>query len=252
MPMDGSREERWVLDEKYGGTPNPGFEEDRHRLAAGEPVAYVIGHTPFLGLTIRLDSHPLIPRSETEWWTERMLKAVRDEWGASKIRFLDLCSGSGAIGCAALARLPQADVHFGELDGAHEATIRANIRENGLDGSRAHVGIGDLFEPFPKLRFEVIASNPPYIPAHRVLDPSVADFEPPAALFAGNDGLAILRRIARELPEHLSPDGQAWIECDHANAKNARALFESEGFATELSPDQHGILRLLVVRSKAR
>ena len=133
-------------------------------MSSEEPEAYVIGWQPFIGLKIYLDSRPLIPRTETEWWTEQFLNKVKNEQAYSveevsqrdgaraskfsaenyaspkadmpvRLKFLDLCAGSGAIGCAALAKLPSAQVYFGEIDPAHEATILKNIRENNLDAS---------------------------------------------------------------------------------------------------------------------
>lgn len=181
---------------------------------------------------------------------------------------LDLCAGSGAIGCAALARLPEAQVYFGEIDPAHEETIWKNIRENGLDenpafasltheasgehskasaGTRAHVRIGDLFEPFGGMRFDVIAANPPYIPEERELPESVAQYEPALALRAGADGLDLIRRIARELPRYLAPGGVAWIECDSAAAAAAAALFGPHNLSAKIRTDQYGTPRVLVV-----
>ena len=79
-----TKEEQWVLEEKYGQKEitdvNPHFEEDRRRLAEGEPIAYVIGWQPFLGLKIYLDSHPLIPRPETEWWVNRLPPTFSQPW----------------------------------------------------------------------------------------------------------------------------------------------------------------------------
>lgn len=239
-----------------------------------EPLAYVIGDQPFLGLKIYLDSRPLIPRPETEWWTEQLLQKIegntptRRESRSATARgevifqqkntplslrgilpttFLDLCAGSGAIGCAALAKLPDAQVYFGEIDPAHEATILKNIRENNLDESRADIRIGDLFEPFGDMTFDVIAANPPYIPSDRSLPKSVADYEPPCALYSGTDGLDLIRRIANELSQHLNKDGVAWIECDSAHAETARALFAAQGFKAEIRPDQYGAPRIIVV-----
>ena len=292
------KDEQWLLAEKYSGRATAGFEADKERLARGEPLAYVIGYQPFLGLNIYLDSHPLIPRPETEWWTEQLLSSLSHsplESGASsgasvarsgmvisapkggraEIRegeaergssleeptrppnlhrrepptFLDLCAGSGAVGCAALAKLPNAHVYFGEIDSAHEATILKNIRENNLNASRADVRIGDLFEPFGTMQFDVITANPPYVPAGRALPASVADYEPVLALLAGEDGLDVIRRIATELPNRLAPGGIAWIECDHAAAAAAAALFEAQGFRTEIRTDQYGKPRIVVVSS---
>ncbi|MCR4276101.1 MAG: peptide chain release factor N(5)-glutamine methyltransferase [Candidatus Parcubacteria bacterium] len=278
-------DEKWLLEEKYSGIETPEYEADKKRLASGEPLAYVIGWQPFLGLKIYLDSKPLIPRPETEWWTEELVAVMKKVWPSvakgpedflkdgNEFRFLDLCAGSGAIGCAALAKLPDAQVYFGEIDPAFEATILKNIRENKLDlptgrqaTSRADVRIGDLFEPFAtnfscpysdlekwkyscggNMQFDIIAANPPYVPADRVLPPSVAEYEPAGALRAGEDGLDIIRRIALDLPKHLKKDGQAWIECDRAHAAEARTLFQEQGFSAEIRNDQYGKPRIIVV-----
>ncbi|MFZ2167411.1 MAG: methyltransferase, partial [Minisyncoccia bacterium] len=173
--------------------------------------------------------------------------AVRGPASEAPSRFLDLCAGSGAIGCAALAHLPEAQVYFGEVDSAHEATIHKNIRENGLDASRAETRVGDLFEPFGDLQFDVITSNPPYVPTDRALPPSVANYEPALALFAGDDGLDFIRRIALELPKRLAPGGIAWIECDSGHADATRALFEEQGFTATVRDDQYGKPRIVVV-----
>jgi len=229
-----------------------------------EPEAYQIGNVPFLGLTIYLDSHPLIPRVETEWWaellTEEVRSAMKKVWpdpdvrpedflrGAPDLRVLDLCAGSGAIGCAILKHVPHAKVYFGEIDPAHEATIRKNILENKLDSTRALVKMGDLFEPFGAMQFDFIAANPPYVPNGRELPASVQDFEPALALRAGPDGLALIRRIAKVLPHHLEKGGQAWIECDSAHAEAACALFTAEHFQASIHTDQYQRPRYLVIR----
>lgn len=243
-----TRDEQWLLDEKYGGKETAEYEMDKKRLAGGEPLAYIIGWQPFLGLKIYLDSHPLIPRPETEYWTEQLLQTVSDQFRTRRVlNFLDLCAGSGAIGCAALAKLPDAQVYFGEIDPVYEATIRKNIRENNLDASRADVRIGDLFEPFGAMTFDVIAANPPYVPADRILPPSVANFEPSLALLAGKGGLDIIRRIARSVRCHLTDGGVAWIECDREHAEEAQVLFTEQGFSAEIRNDQYGKPRVVLV-----
>ena len=258
------KDEQWLLDEKYAGNEREDYKADVMRLAKGEPLAYVIGHQPFLGLKIYLDSHPLIPRPETEWWAEQLLRGATESFSvvrlglaaqsatendsvAKPLKVLDLCAGSGAIGCAALARLRQARVYFGEIDPTHEATILKNIHENNLDSARAHIGIGDLFEPFDDLKFDIIAINPPYIPSGRELPPSVINHEPALALFAGEDGLDLIRRISKELTHHLAEGGTAWIECDSAHAVPACALFIKQGFKAQIRTDQYGAERIIVV-----
>jgi release factor glutamine methyltransferase len=240
-----TQDEQWVLQEKYGGIATPEFELDRKRLTEGEPVAYIIGWQPFLGLKIHLDSHPLIPRPETEWWTETLLKQLANT--NREIRFLDLCAGSGAIGCAALSQLPNATIFFSEIDPRHEKTILKNIRENNLDESRATIGIGNLFEPFENEQFEVVAANPPYIPDERNIARSVSDYEPALALYAGKDGLDVIRHIANELPVRLAPGSTAWIECDSEYATATQNLFSTPSILTEILSDQFGMPRVIVV-----
>ncbi|HUX81118.1 MAG TPA: HemK/PrmC family methyltransferase [Candidatus Paceibacterota bacterium] len=265
------KDARWLLEEKYNGVNTPEYEEELKRLASGDPLGYLIGWQPFLGLKIHLDSRPLIPRPETEWWTEQFISSLSSRKSEGRfsvvrlglaarsatenrpadersVRVLDLCAGSGAIGCAVLARLQNAHVSFGEIDPAHEATILKNIRENNLDESRASIRIGDLFEPFGDTRFDFIAANPPYIPENRTLDPSVALFEPSLALLSGEDGLDSIRRIAKEIPQRLAPGGVAWIECDSAHAVAACALFSDQGMKATLRTDQYAVPRLLVCR----
>ena len=273
-----TRDEQWLLDEKYGGKETKEFETDKKRLAFGEPLGYVIGWQPFLNLKIYLDSKPLIPRPETEWWTEQLMltlthmpqksaeeRAERDDASQSKFpagnyaapkmasaacatKFLDLCAGSGAVGCAALAKLPNAHIYFGEIDPAHEKTISKNIRENDLDESRVDIRIGDLFEPFDDIQFDIIAINPPYIPNNRVLPESVALYESEQALRSGADGLDLIRRIAIELPQHLAQNGHTWIECDSAHAAAACALFKAQNFSAEIRTDQYGQPRIIDVQ----
>jgi release factor glutamine methyltransferase len=239
-----TKDEQWLLDEKYNGKEtSAGYETDKKRLVIGEPLGYVIGWQPFLNLKIYLDSRPLIPRPETEWWAEQLLEKI----SSTDLKFLDLCSGSGAIGCAALAKLPNAEVYFGEIDPAHQATIQKNIRENKLDESRAHIYIGNLFEPFGDMKFDVISANPPYIPIDRVLPVGVADYEPSLALFAGADGLDLVHRIAAALPERLNKGGVAWIEIDSEHVEASRELFTLQGFKAEIRNDQYAKPRIIVV-----
>ena len=244
-------EERQLLSEKYGGVPGLEFEEDRRRLRKGEPLAYLIGHQPFLGLTIHLDSRPLIPRPETEWWTEKLLTGLPLHLREKPIQFLDLCAGSGAIGLAALRYLQNAHVYFGDIDSTHEKTIRKNIRENSLDGSRSSLRTGDLFFPFENDTFEIIAVNPPYVPEGRALPTSVTEYEPARALYAGPDGLSFIRRIAHSLPVHLARDGAAWIECDSTHASAARDLFRETPLSANVMHDQYGQPRIIVVSWKS-
>ena len=242
---------RALRRDKYEDDPAADMEADLARLSSGEPLAYVIGWQPFLGLKVWLDSRPLIPRPETEWWTELLIQDLRARFGEKPFSFLDLCAGSGAIGLSVLKHLPNAEVAFAELIPAHAKTIRKNIVENGLDAKRAEICTGDLFDALTLgqelARFDCIAANPPYVPHERDLPEEVADFEPAEALYAGPDGLALIRRIAHDAPKHLRPGGSLWMECDSDHAECGRLLLLACGArSAELHTDLYGRPRLLV------
>ncbi len=231
MSMDA--DQKALLREKPDATP-----QDLERLSRGEPLAYILGHIPFLGVSVGLESKPLIPRPETEWWTEELIHRIGDE----PLRVLDLCAGSGAIGLALLKHCPQVQVSFGELSPSHTEAIQKTLLANGLDMSRATIRNGNLFAPFTNEMFDIIATNPPYIPSGRTLSESVAQYEPAEALFSGTDGLDLIKRIAEEASSHLSPGGELWMECDIENIEVARGLFPKARIHT----DQYGRPRLLV------
>lgn len=203
-----------------------------------EPEAYKFGWIPFLDLRIELGSRPLIPRPETEWWTEQLIEKIGDR----PLRVLDLCAGSGAIGLAILSKCKNAQVSLGELVPEHVEQIKENIAVNAINAGRARVEVSDLFTAFTGKTFDIIATNPPYIPDDRVLDESVSKWEPREALRAGPDGLDLIRRIAQEAPSYMKPGGQLWCEVDSERGEEAKELFTR----ADLHNDQYGRPRILV------
>lgn len=238
---------RALIRDKYAGDETANIQADLARLEAGEPLAYVIGWVPFLGLRINLVGNPLIPRPETEYWTEVLIAHLRKRFGDKPFTLLDLCAGSGAIGLAVLKHFPNARVSFGELELSHTELIKRNLEENELDVSRAVIRRGNLFAPFFDERFDVIATNPPYVPEGRELEESVTKYEPSNALFAGPRGLEVVERIAKETPRHLKPGGELWMECDIENIEEAQELVVSAGaLRSDIRTDQYGRPRTLV------
>lgn len=237
-----------LIRDKHAGDARADLREDIERLEDGEPLAYVIGWVPFLGLTIRLDSRPLIPRPETEWWTEVLIAHIQATYaGEAACRVLDLCAGSGAIGLGILAKVANAHVSFAELSPLHSALIALNITGNALNEERTTVRSGDLFASYPTEKFHIIATNPPYIPTSRELEDSVLSYEPREALYAGEDGLGLIRRIVEESPLHLYPGGALWMECDIENIEQAGALMRARGFqSVEIRNDHYGRPRIVV------
>ena len=247
MSSPSPEDVRALVRDKYAGDETANIQADLARLSAGEPLAYVIGWVPFLGLRIDLGSHPLIPRPETEYWVEVLLTQLKKRFGDKSFKFLDLCAGSGAIGLSVLKTFPNAHVSFGELELPHTELIAHNIAVNNLDASRATIRRGNLFASFFDEQFDVIATNPPYIPQGRTLNESVIGYEPPVALFAGTQGLDLIERIAKEAVRHLHPGGELWMECDIDNIETARTLVLSGGAnRADIRTDQYGRPRTLV------
>jgi len=243
--MPTLQETQWLLTEKYAGIETPAYLDDLARLAEGEPLAYLIGHAPFLSTTVHLDSRPLIPRPESEYWTLHAIEEMRARH--THLRVLDLCAGSGAIGVAVLAALPNVLVDFVEIDAAHHDTIDTNIRTNSVDPARARIFGGDLFSDIPgDTRYDFILSNPPYIDptlAERV-EASVALHEPHRALFGGEGGMEIIKRILQEAPAYLTEPGVLYLEHEPEQRAQIHPLAATSGYlSSETHSDQYGVER---------
>lgn len=237
-----NRDETWLLTEKYHGEKTALFYADCARLAAGEPLAYLIGSIPFLSTTITLNSRPLIPRPETEFWVETFL-TTHPSFGEARV--LDLCAGSGAIGVAVGHAALTATVDFVELDRAHEETIRHNWELNNGTDRTPHTYIGHLYTALPPdLRYDFILSNPPYIDAAlgRVAA-SVQDFEPALALYGGSEGLDLIRDIITSAPDHLRTGGELWLEHEPEQDASIAELGRAAGFTVHTQTDQYGVIR---------
>lgn len=234
------KEISWLLRDKYGGIESESFHRDAERLRAGEPLAYIIGWVPFLNTKIWLDSAPLIPRPETEFWVEKAIKEISGGEVRPLLRVLDVCAGSGCIGVAVLKHVPEAEVHFAEVVDDHHQTIRRNIRENGIDVARTKQIGGDLFEHVTE-KYDFILTNPPYIDPKLSdrIQTSVAAHEPELALFGGADGMEIIERIIREAPRHLNPGGVLYIEHEPEQEEKIKTLAPQ----ADIFEDQFGVKR---------
>jgi release factor glutamine methyltransferase len=240
-----TQEEKWLLKEKYQGKEPKSFVDDCKRLAEGEPLAYVIGSIPFLDCTIYLDSHPLIPRPETEFWVEKAIKTIRESDTQEHPRILDLCAGSGCIGIAVAKAIPKVEVTIAEIDPSHYQTINRTITENGLAENRCQVCITDLFGSLdPAEKYDFILSNPPYIdPVVNRAESSVTDYEPHIALYGGTEGLEIIERILSEAPKYLKPNGQLWIEHEPEQETRIAEIAHKNNFTSVAYRDQYEVVR---------
>ena len=243
-----NREIDWLLAEKYQGLATEAFNADCARLLRGEPLGYVIGHAPFLNCVIGLDSRPLIPRTETEFWVERAIQIIKQAAKEYKhqLRILDLCAGSGAIGIAIAQAIESVDITFGEIEPTHQATIKKNCLLNNLNVDRVHIIESDLFAQIDST-FDFILTNPPYIdPRIDRTERSVKNFEPHLALYGGKSGLDIITRIIMQATEHLTLGGQLWIEHEPEQVA-AIARLASPRYTMVTHPDQYQFPRFSIL-----
>jgi HemK-like putative methylase len=246
--MEITREKRWLLSEKYSGVESEDFLADVQLLEGGTPLEYVIGHTPFARAKIFLDSHPLIPRTETEYWVTRVLETIRLD--TRPLHILDLCSGSGCIGIAALMALPKCTVDFAEIDERHHPTILKNIQENALGERSATIYGGDLYEKLGEKTYDYIFTNPPYIdPALDRTAVSVKEHEPGIALYGGTGGMEIITRIVSGAPAHLVEGGVMYLEHEPEQA-TAIAEIGKGDFLVETCEDQYHVARYTALTRK--
>ena len=197
------------------------------RRSHGEPVAYVLGEKEFWSLPLAVTPDVLIPRPETELVVELALTHLpRDR----EAQVLDLAAGSGAIALAIAHERPRATVVGTDNSAAAISVARRNASRLRL--RNADFAVGSWFEPVAEERFDLIASNPPYIAeADARVEPGVRRFEPHGALFAGTDGLEALRVITGVAGRHLLPGG--WLVVEHGDLQGSavRDLLGAAGFA---------------------
>ena len=195
-----------------------------------EPTAMILGEWDFMGLTFRLNKSTLIPEQDTEVLVETALEELKRRGpGEAPLRILDLCTGSGCILLSLLHELRNAgglgtDLSEEALEAARENAVRLGLQERGTFRQ------GDLWEPVGDERFDLIVSNPPYVPTEVIptLEPEVRCGEPYAALDGGEDGLVFYRRILKEAAGHLKPSGIIIVESGFDEAAQIAALMQDQ------------------------
>lgn len=199
------------------------------RRAAGEPVAYLTGSRGFWTLELEVDPATLIPRPETELLVELALQRLPVE---TALRVADLGTGSGAIALALASERPQAQLLATDASRAALAVAARNAARHHLHNVRFAEGGQDWYAPLQGERFDLIASNPPYIATDDShLGQGDLRFEPVTALASGPDGLEDIRRIVAGAGAHLLAEGWLLIEHGWDQGDAIRALFGHAGFA---------------------
>lgn len=185
------------------------LERIERRINERLPVAYLLGEAWFMGMPFQVDERVLVPRSPIAELLEARLQPWLADHPADRI--LDLCTGSGCIGIAAATVFPEAQVDLSDISDDALAVARANIELHDLT-DRVRAVRSDVFGQISGT-YDVILSNPPYVDAEDLSDmPEEYHHEPRLGLEAGDDGLAIARRILEQAASHLTPGGLLVVE----------------------------------------
>jgi len=223
-------------------------EEEKHlqnflqRRASREPFQYIVGRQEFYGLDFEVNRNVLIPRPETELMVETAIEILRAKNGS---KFCEVGIGSGCIAVSILHIVKTARAIGLDISPEALKVAAGNAATHELL-NRLELKISDVFEVLKDEKFDLIVSNPPYIPNKDVgnLQAEVRDFEPVIALTDGKDGLSIIEKIIVEAPQLLNENGFLLLEIGFAQADKVREMFSVEIWrAVEILPDLQGIPR---------
>ena len=202
------------------------------RAGQHEPVAYLVGRAEFYSIEFEVTPDCLIPRPETELLVQRAIELLRQRAGPHQV--CDLCTGCGVIAVAIAKNVPDTKVIATDLSETALGVAAKNVKKYGLD-ERVELLQGDLFEPLiPQLDmapFDLIVCNPPYVSAaeYEKLGKNVKDYEPRTALYGGEDGLELYRRIAEQVGRFLDSDGALLLEIGYEQGPAVRELLAQTG-----------------------
>ena len=218
------------------------YQELAEKRLGRIPLQYILGEAPFCGRLFKVDPRVLIPRPETELLCEWALDVLKD---LPSPRVLDLCCGSGCIGLTVKAERPDARVTLSDIseDALNVTAVNAVRLSSDVSVCRS-----DLLEELSGCAFDLIVSNPPYIPSSVCdhLQPEVMK-EPRLALDGGHDGCSLYRRIIETAPSVLVPGGKLMLEIGIDESDNLSGLLFQQGYrCIEIHEDHSGIERMIL------
>lgn len=226
------------------------------RRAAGEPLQYITGHQEFYGLDFAVTRDVLIPRPETEFLVERVIKLAGGPLKETNPLIVDIGTGSGCIAITLAVHLPQARLIATDISSAALEVARANADRHGVAG-RIRFVEGDALEPLARLGLEgavdVLASNPPYVEegTSALVQREVREWEPHIALFGGADGLNFYRRLLEDAPRYLKPGGCLVLEIGFTQLGAISSMLGDRLELVDTTHDLQGIPRTICIQRVA-
>lgn len=213
-------------DELLKETDSNLFKVALKRRATGEPLAYIQGKKEFYGREFLVDKSTLIPRPETEL----LIDLIKEDTNGEE-KILDLCAGSGCIGLTLAKELSLSKVTLSDVSKETATIIEKNAFNLGLE-NQVKIVVSDLFQNIDE-KFNVIVSNPPYIPSRDILtlESAVKDYEPKLALDGGADGLMFYKKIIPSAKNFLLPKGKIFFEIGFDEANAVKAILSENNFS---------------------
>ena len=242
-----NRDQAWLVahsDEEIEHGLRGRYEEAVRRRCEGVPTEYIRGLQEFYGLEFHVNPDVLIPRPETEHAVEAALERIRPG-----DLVLDVGTGSGAIAISLAKHAPGAKVLASDISPAAASVAQSNAAR--LD-ARVEFFLGDTTAAIGAGQVDVLVSNPPYVPLRDAPGlPAELRHEPPVALFGGEDGLGIIRRLVADARRVLKPGGWLLAEIGFGTRDAVAALFdESQWQRPDFLPDLAGIDRVVATRAR--
>ncbi len=238
MKNNLEKEIGWLLQEKYNGKATKKFRKDVARLKKGEPLDYIIGFVDFLDCKIDLSKRPLIPRPETEWWTQEAMERLPKD---KPLKVLDMFSGSGCIGVYIMRHVKNAHVTFADSEKNTIEQIEINCKINKFLKTRYQIIQSYIFENITGT-FDYIFANPPYIPIAKKdgLQESVLKYEPHVALFGDKGGTFYIKQFLSQARNFLNPRGQIFMEFDSFQKPVIEKMLKKFGYQSwQFHKDQY-------------
>jgi release factor glutamine methyltransferase len=230
------------------------FKQLIQRRSKHEPIAYITGNQPFMSLDFHVDRSVLIPRPETEKLVEVVIDLIKSSIVHRPSSLVaDIGTGSGAIAVSLTKYLPQIKV-IGIDSSANAVKIAQKNAERHKVNDRCEFVVGDMLNQFDDTcKFDIVASNPPYIPTADInaLQADVKDYEPREALDGGEDGLLYIKKLIQDSPKYLKDDGYLMFEFGINQADNIMELTKDKFEETKIIKDASGVERLYLGRKKS-
>ena len=231
-------------------TPEEEFHYDKvvDERARGVPTQYITGHQEFWGLDLLVSPAVLIPRPETEHMVETVLELVKELKPVATLKLVDVGTGSGAIALALASELPRAGIHACDISDDALEMARLNAARLGLE-QRINFRKSDLLSAYAGEKFDFVVSNPPYVGESEMdkVQKQVREFEPKIAVFSGEEGMDIYRRLIPEAREALKPGGMLVVEIGFSSEQQVRELLQ-DWADVQVTADLQGIPRVIAAK----